>query len=392
MNSKNRPVIVHVVHSLEGGGTERTLVKLLRAFDPKRFRHAVVTLRAAGPLTAQLPDHVACRALAIQGRSRRAGLRLAAIMREWGAALIHARNTGCWHDAIVAGMLTPQARLVLGFHGLETTRGFNRRQRHVALCGRLAGGRFTSVSESGRLQLHRQTRVPTDRIDLLPNGVDLRRFDRSDQHSRRRMRDELQLDDATFVVGTVGALTPVKQHTTLIAAAARVSEMLPNLRLLIVGDGPLRASLIDQARLAGLGDRVRFLGWREDVPALLGCMDAYVCGSASEGMSNALLEAMAAGLPIIATNVGDNAMLVRNDVEGCIVMPNAPAAIAEALRFLAGMPAIRARYAAAARVRAGRYDFGRAVRAYEAYYRALLGTGSTIPARSINRTCCTVTS
>jgi glycosyltransferase involved in cell wall biosynthesis len=311
-------------------------------------------------------------------------------MREWGAALIHARNTGCWHDAIVAAMLTPQVRLVLGFHGLETTEGFTRRQRCVALCGRLAGGRFTSVSQAGRLQLHRQARVPPDRVDLLPNGVDLRRFDRPDQSSRRQLRDQLRLDDAAFVVGTVGALTPVKQQTTLIAAAARASETLPDIQLLIVGDGPLRASLTDQARLAGLADRVRFLGWREDVPALLGCMDAYVCASASEGMSNALLEAMAAGLPIIATDVGDNATLVRNDVEGCIVIPNAPAAIAEALRFLAGTPAVRARYAAAARARASLYGFGRTVHAYEAYYNALLGTGGTVPARSINRARCTV--
>lgn len=374
MDSANRPVVVHVVHSLEGGGTERTLVALLRAFDPSAFRHVVVTLHGAGSLSARLPDHVACRPIAAVGRSWWTGLKLAKIIRDYRAALVHARNTGCWIDAIIARYLTSGARLVLGFHGLETTQPFSRRQRRWARGAVLAGARFVSVSEAGRRQLHDQDGVPSDRIDVLRNGVDLRQFGGLQNGTRERMRASFEFDDLTFVVGTVGSLTPVKQHATLIRAVACAAEYVPHIRLLVVGDGPLRASLTEQARAAGIANRVVFAGRREDVPALMRCMDAYVCSSASEGMSNALLEAMATGLPVIATDVGDNARMVRNGIDGRIVEPSSCAAIADALTLLARNPDHHRGFAAAARTRAEEYDFDRTVHAYEAYYRALVVT------------------
>ena len=380
MNCDTRPVVLHVVNSLEGGGTEGTLVALLHAFDVSRFRHVVITLRGAGSMSGRLPDHVACRPLNARGRSWSTGLRLTEVTRRLvrdsnlaqAAGLIHARNTGCWRDATIAGVLTPGARLVLGFHGLEKAQPFSSRQRQCARAATFAGARFTTVSEAGRQQLHSQARVPENRIELLPNGVDLGAFPPLDEATRRRVRASFQFDDAAFVVGTVGSLTPVKQHATLITAVARTVKCLPNIRLLIVGEGRLRTALTRQARIEGIGSRVCFAGWRDDVPALLRCMDVYVCSSASEGMNNALLEAMAAALPIIATDVGDNAAMLRDGVEGRIAEPGSATAIAEALGILANTSEVRYRLAAAARARASDFDFNSTVRAYEAYYRAVL--------------------
>lgn len=366
------PMIVHLVHSLEGGGTERTLVALLQAFDHARCRHAVVMLRSAGSLAARLPDHVACRPLGISGRSRLAGFSVARIVRRYGASVIHARNTGCWPDAITASLLSPRVHLVLGFHGLETDRPFSPLQRAWARAAVLAGARFTTVSQAGRRQLYEQAKIPPERIDLLRNGVDLRRFRPGDEVARCRMRAELRLDDDDFVVGTVGSLTPVKEHATLIRAAARAGRCRPALRLLIVGDGPLRTTLMRQAQAEGFADCVRFTGWRDDVPALLTCMDGYVCSSASEGMSNALLEAMAAGLPIIATNVGDHALVVRDNVEGWIVPPREPKALEQTLGILAANSDALKALGSAARARAEAYGFDPVVRAYETYYETLL--------------------
>ena len=372
MNRTDRPVIVHVVHSLEGGGTERALVALLRRFDRSWSRHVVVTLRAAGSLTPRLPDHVACQALAVTGRARSAALRLTRTLRRYGALIIHARNTGCWYDAIVAGVLCPHARLVLGFHGLETPDPCRRRHRWLARCALAAGGRFTSVSEAGRRQLFEQAGVPWDRMSLLRNGVDLRRFGRLEDAVRQRKRAELQFDDAAFVVGIVGSLTPVKEHVTAIRAVAQMAAEAPSVRLLVVGDGPLREPLARHARAVGVGDRILFAGWREDVPTLMGCMDAYVCSSASEGMNNALLEAMAAGLPVVATDAGDNAIMVRDGVEGRIVARGCFGAMAEALNMYAHRPDLRKRVGVAARRRAREYDFDRMAEAYESFYRSLL--------------------
>lgn len=367
-----RPVIVHVVNSLDGGGTERTLVALLQAFDHSLFRHKVITLRAAGPLTKRLPDDVACRAIDVRGRSRWSWLALARILREDRADLIHARNTGCWADAMVAACLTRRSSLLIGFHGLETDGGFTGGQRRLARWAVRIGARFASVSEAGVRQLQNQARVPRNRIELLRNGVDLRRFDAVDETVRKRQRYRNGFDDSAFVVGIVGSLTPVKRHGTLLDAVANAAATLPGITLLIIGDGPLRELLEQQTRDAGIADRVRFTGWREDVPGLLACLDAYVCSSASEGMNNALLEAMAVGLPIIATDVGDNAAVVRDGKEGCIVKPGSAATISEALTFLAGRPGIRQCLAAAARTRAADYSLDRSVSAYESLYRSLL--------------------
>ncbi len=372
MNLDKRPVIVHVVHSLTGGGTERTLVALLRAFDSSRFRHVVVTLRGAGSLSARLPDHVACRSMGARGRSRMTGLALANWTRRWRTAVIHARNTCCWHDATVARVLTRRARLVLGFHGLETAQPLNQRQRGCARRALHMGARFTSVSESGRRQLRMEAHIPSERISLLRNGVDRHRFKKLDDAARRRMRAGFRLPDTAFVVGTVASLTQVKQHALLIKGLARVASALPNVHLLLVGDGPLRDSLSELARAKGVLDRVCFTGQREDVPSLMGCMDAYVCCSASEGMNNSLLDAMAAGLPIIATDVGDNAILVRQGIEGLVVDSSHHEAIGEALKILTNDPAVCRRFAVAALARASDYDFDDTVRAYETYYQQLV--------------------
>ncbi len=373
MSPDNLAVIIHVVHSLAGGGTERALVALLRAFNPSRFRHVVVTLREAGRLSENLPGHVACRPIAAVGRSWGTGLALARETRAWRAAVIHARNTCCWHDATLARLLAPRANLVLGFHGLETAHALNRPQRWRAQWALRVGARFTTVSEAGRRQLRRQAHVPADRVDLLRNGVDRRRFGTLDDDLRRRMRAEFGFADTVFVVGTVGSLTPVKDQAILIRAAARIVPAVPDLHLLIVGEGPLRASLTEQAQAYGILERVHFTGWREQVPALLASMDAYACSSASEGMNNALLEAMAAGLPIIATEVGDNAIMVRHGIEGQIVEPGCHEALSEAMKVFANDPAVRRRCAAAAKVRAGSFDFDDSVHAYEDYYQTLIG-------------------
>lgn len=372
MGADHSPLVLHVVRTLDGGGMERTLVSLLREFRSPHLRHAVATLRSSGRLAARLPDDVACCAIGAVGRSRSAGLRLFRIARAWNVDVLHARGVGCWGDAILTRVLARCKRVVLGFHGLEASGTFGPRDRRCARMGLLAGVRFTSVFESGVRQLHGELGVPLDRIDLIPNGVHLGSFVRTNDVARQRVREGLQLAGGVFVVGIVGSLTPVKRHGVLIEAIARLVAGKVNVALLIVGDGSLRDSLEQRVRAAGIADRVCFTGWREDVPTLLACMDAYVCSSASEGMSNAVLEAMAAGLPVVATDVGDNGAILRDGIHGFIVKPESAEAIADALSILIHRSDLRERFSGAARARARRFDIGRVAERYEAYYRSLI--------------------
>jgi len=372
MHTPHRPIILHVLHSLDGGGTERALTALLRAFDHQALTHVVVPLRGAGALSARLPEEVSCRPLEATGCARTLWIRLGLMARSLRASIIHARNTGCWYDATMARLLCPQTKLVLGFHGLENAGAFNPAQRRKARLGLRLGAFFTSVSETGISALCEQVGVPRGRCHLLRNGVDLPRFEPTSVQTRQDVRRELGLVSDQLVIGTVGSLTPVKRHDLLIEAVGSLLPRHPHLRLLVVGEGPLGKTLRQQAARAGLRDVVVFAGRRDDIPQVLAAMDVYVCGSASEGMSNALLEAMASGKAIVATDVGDNARMVRDGVDGRLLGQPSVSALAAAIEELVVDEELRRRLAAAARLSAQRFDLRQTVQAYEDYYRRLL--------------------
>jgi len=377
-NPAHQNTVLHVIHSLKGGGTERTLMSLLRAFDPNQMRHVVLTLRDAGETACILPDHVACYPLCIRGRSRMAGFAIAKAVRYWQANVIHARNLGTWNDAIVAKLFSPRTRLVLGFHGLESHGPFTMQQRRTARRGMWMGARFTSVSHSGCSQLIQEAGIPSGRIDLLANGVQLERYQRCDPHIRLWVRNSLKYKDTEFVIGIVGSLTRVKDHKTFIQAFAQCVTRFPSVRLLIVGDGPLRKSLTGLVKELEIEKVVQFTGLREDIPDLLSGMDGYVCSSKSEGMNNALLEAMASGLPVIVTDVGDNAQIVRHQVDGMVIKPNSVESLASALETLVESETLCYEYGAAAYSRAQDFDFSQTVAVYQAYYQSLMPTSRSI--------------
>ncbi|UCF32656.1 MAG: glycosyltransferase [Phycisphaerales bacterium] len=373
MKAPIRPVICHVLHTLEGGGTERFLVALLRAFDHNAFEHVVVTLRGPGVPAEQLPDEVACRPLMLTGASRTAWIRLGLLARSCGASIIHARNTGCWFDATMARLLSPRTRIVLGFHGMEASQHLRFSQKAKARLGLRLGAGFSSVSETGAAMLREQAGIPPHRVQWLPNGIEWKEFGDSAGLSRRATRELLGFTEGEFVVGMVSTLTPVKRHDLLIQAFASLARANDKMRLLIVGDGPLRAELQRLATTEGIVESVSFAGARQDVPALLAAMDLYVQCSDFEGMSNALLEAMAAGACIVATRVGDNAAILRDGVDGHLVAPSDARALSNAIAELMGNASMRRAYGRSARARVRAFSLQRAVQGYEDYYRLLLG-------------------
>jgi len=206
---------------------------------------------------------------------------------------------------------------------------------------RVINSRFDRVIAPSRAILeglvHREA-VRRERTHCLPNGVDTQRFHPWDERRRLEGRRAMGLDDSHYLFGCAARFVPVKRHEDLLRAFAQATVDCPQARLALVGSGPLEGELHQQAEALDIGARVLFCGDRADVENVLPLLDAFVLSSSTEGMSNAILEAMACGLPIVATAVGGNPEVVQPGRTGLLVPPLAPQELATALRALLDCP------------------------------------------------------
>jgi glycosyltransferase involved in cell wall biosynthesis len=208
----------------------------------------------------------------------------------------------------------------------------------------------------------------------IANGVDTDHFKPMHDTMRSTTRTALGLAANEVVFGCVASLNPVKRHVDLVQAFASVHQRNSRTRLLLIGDGSLKDSVREQVRSLGLDDVVTLLGSRPDVETVLPALDVAMLASSSEGMSNALLEAMSCGLPIIATAVGGNQQLVCEGRTGRLVPAFDPEAMAAAMLELADSPLTRRRFGAAGRERIEQsFSLGSMAQSYDCLYRRLLG-------------------
>ena len=366
------PLVVHVVYRFSVGGLENGVVNLVNGLADA-FRHTVLCLEGTGPLRERLPDKVDVLAPGPVARGSLAWLRLAAILRHLRPDIVHSRN---WPtvDAIPGARLARVRAVVHSEHGREETdpHGLARRRNRIRRAFGVMVDRFVTVSDDLNRWLVGTVRIPARKVRTIHNGVDTRRFSDQDRDAARRA---LGIDDSARVVGTVGRLDPVKDQATLIRAFASLVAARPEAVLVIVGDGPSRRALDLLAADLGLEGRIRMLGTRADVAHLLGGFDVFALPSIAEGISNTVLEAMATGLPVVATRVGGNPELVDDGVNGRLVPPGNPAALAEALDAYLADSLVRALHGKASRQRAvTQFDLPTMVEAYRSLYVSLAGT------------------
>lgn len=370
MRTDQPPLVLHVLDSLDGGGTQRALVALLERFDRRRFRHAVATLRDAGHWASRLPDDVACWALELKGRNRFAALQLAKGVRRLRPSMIHARNTCTWADVTMASCLSPHATLILGFHGLDHAGLFSASTRRIARLARFRGARFTAVSYSGTQRLTTELAIPAARVTTLLNGIDLKQYQPATVEERLAARMALGLDQTAFVAGWVGSLTSVKRPDVFIDALTEMPSTSRPIHAVLIGDGPLINKTKARTASSNLNERIRLLCACDDVRPHLAAFDVLVSSSDSEEMSNAVLEALACGVPVVGTDVGDTARMVGHEKGGIIVPKANSAALASAITTLMDGESLRQKLASGARARAEQFDLQCSARAYEQFYAA----------------------
>jgi sugar transferase (PEP-CTERM/EpsH1 system associated) len=298
-------------------------------------------------------------------------LRMARVFRALRPDIVHTRNWTCI-DAILGARLAGVPHVVHGEHGREAAdpTGANRLRRRVRRVLAPLVSQFVTVSRDLNRWLVEDVRIPARKVRTIYNGVDADRFAPGDREAAQRALD---IPAGWGVVGTVGRLDPVKDQAGLIRAFAVASAQRPSV-LLIVGDGPLRVELEALGRGLGLDDRVRLLGDRQDVAQILRALDCFVLPSVGEGISNAILEAMATALPVVATRVGGNVELVEDGETGLLVEVGQPEALVRALECYLGDAGIARKHGAAARARVEReFGLARMLTGYGDLYRSLVG-------------------
>ncbi|MCB9066205.1 MAG: glycosyltransferase family 4 protein [Calditrichae bacterium] len=196
------------------------------------------------------------------------------------------------------------------------------------------------VAVSENVQEILQKMLPQKQCTLISNGIDVQRFQQVTPEQRLQYRKQLGVAENDLLIGTIGRLVPEKGYQYFIESAAALSQELPNIKFAIIGDGELREDLVSQTRKKNISERMQFLGVRNDIPELIAAMDAYVLSSVSEGLPMVVLEAMAAGKPVIATSVGDVPKIIAHRKTGLLIESGDIAALTAAIRELAENPQI----------------------------------------------------
>lgn len=343
---RGRPRVLHVVDSLHTGGLER-LLEMLIGHSSEAVEHRVCVLRAVGEIGERLrttgtPVDLLGRA---EGADRTVVPRLAWRIAAQRPDVVHAHSDGA-SDALPAARLAMVGRTVFTEHGWLAAQIPRRRRwsRRVLL---KAARAVVAVSEFFARQLHRELWVPAERIRVIRNAVpEMQAFAEAERMQRRAA---LGIDEKSFVVGSVGALRPVKRWPRLVEALSRIARQRGEVVLLIVGDGPERRNIEAEIRRHDLSGRVLLVGHQERVRDYLAAMDLFALPSDMEGTSLALLEASWCGLPAVATAVGGNPEVIDNGVSGRLVDRDDVAALAAAIssyasdRRLANLHGQRAR-------------------------------------------------
>lgn len=374
------PLVLHVIHHLFMGGMENGLINLINNMPAQRFRHAIACIEDYSDFrerirTPGVEVYPLYRSRTGVWRLRR---NLFELCRKLQPAIVHSRNTSGL-DALLPARLAGVRRCVHSEHGwdVDNLKGekwkvnLNRRL-HAPLVSR-----YITVSEDLKRHLVQRVGIAADRIVQIYNGVDTARFAPQAAHAVDLLPAGFRGEDS-IVVGAVGRIQPVKDQATLMRAFAALRERAPDawprLRLAIAGNGPLLEALRALATDLGIVAQCWLPGAQEDVPSVLRAFDVFVLPSLNEGISNTILEAMATGLPVVATAVGGNVELVKSGETGCLFAPRDVETLAGILhRYVQDAALRRAHGEAARRVAQERFSLTAMVANYQGVYEQLMG-------------------
>jgi glycosyltransferase involved in cell wall biosynthesis len=366
--------LLYVINSFNNGGAEVLAIRLVERLDKERFQPMICSLSEQGPLRSILKEKgIPFYALEKrEGKDLRLPCRLGKIIKENQIDILHTHNMGPLLYGYFAMKLLSGAFFIHTEH-INVEQEVSYAKRHVIMSKFLMKSLdgFISIAEHLTEYYRKSLPLHADSIATIPNGIDYKDFGAIQRSNG--LREELRLNENHFIIGNISALRNQKDHMTLLKAIDRVRNRFPNVRLVIAGEGETDQSLRGFAKERELESHVVFLGYRSDVRYLLSGFDCFALSSLYEGLPLCLLEAMAAGLPIAATNAVGNNELVSSNENGFLVPLGDEEALAQALGNL-----ISDRERAKRMGERGReiaklnYDFDKVIQQYESFYLALI--------------------
>ena len=378
-----RRVIAHVIFRFDVGGLENGVVNLVNALPADEFEHAIVALTEASSFQNRLRGgNVTVHELHKRpGKDLGAYVRLFRLLRRLRPDIVHTRNFGTLDCTLVAWLAGVRV-CIHGEHGwdIHDPDGTRTRYRLVRQALSPLIRRFVAVSRDLERWLVETVRISPTRVQRICNGVDTERFRPAARAERGDFPAE-RFPDGCVIVGSVTRFEPIKDPLNLVRAFIDARRQVGpggvDLRLMMLGDGPLRGAALRLLEEAGEASAAWLPGAREDVARFLPGVSVYALGSLREGISNTVLEAMAAGVPVVASATGGNLELIEPGVTGVLVRPGDPVALASALVAYAIDGPKRAAHGRMARLRAEReYSLQKMVADYRSLYRAAsAGTG-----------------
>lgn len=381
MRSKqNRIKVLHLITSLEVGGAQRGMLLGLSRFNGDQYEHVVCSIMDRMQMASQFRDvGIEVRTLGLNRKiDMFVGLRLRALLKEMRPDILH---TYLLHANLLGRVI---GRLV----GIPVIIGSERTIGQAGLWGRL-GTRLTNPltdavevnSEIGGKAIGQGLGVPAEKVEVVRSGLDLLAFDTVSQ--RVRIRSEIGISDDQHLILCMGRLRPVKGVEYGLRAFASAHSQQPNIRLALAGEGDQREYLELLAQELGITQYISFLGVRNDVPELLSAVDSLMMPSLNEGFPRTAIEAMAAGKPIIASNVGGTSEAIIDGVNGILVRPADFDALSEAIVRLVLDAELQVKLGRAGRERvAQNYSIEKYVTRLDEIYRHYFGlNASTMPYR-----------
>jgi len=359
-------LVAHIVFRFDYGGLENGVVNVINGLSSKSCRHAVIALTEATEFADRLTEGVSVYSLNKKpGKDPGAYVRLYKLLRKLRPDIVHTRNIGTMDCAFVAFLARVPVR-IHGEHGWDIydPDGTNPKYRIMRRVLHRFVNRIVTVSEDLKSWLLNSVRVPTRKVLHICNGVDIERFRPSGGEPRAR----------DVIVGSVTRFSEIKDPLNLVSAFIELRRTGVAAKLHMIGDGEMRAEALYKLRDAGLEADAWLPGSRDDIPEQLRSMDVFVLGSFREGISNTVLEAMASGLPVIASDTGGNKELIADGVNGVLVPPGDYKALAVAIRDYVQDRERRRRHGLASRDRVlSLFSLTTMVENYAQLYRSVLG-------------------